>query len=202
MVGGKGKNRVNMKKLDTIAKLLKDFEMYQSACYPFEEVPIIRNYLLNLEPFDEVELYKMAKTCEEALSSRTLVRTRASSFYGGLRSHLTTPTVKLEELNASPEEIKEKRKEKEKEKEKKKKTKAKDKPKEKEAIIDWVFRSRSKSLLKKEKEKEKEREREKEKEDKEKREKIGRDRKKERRISRSLNLRHLLSDTHDEHLFK
>lgn len=76
--------RVNFAKMNTIAKILMQIEDAQNSSYSFPEVPSIRDYLTDLQPMSEDQLYKLAKESEEAALLRGTTRGRAASFYGTL----------------------------------------------------------------------------------------------------------------------
>jgi len=70
--------------MNTVAKILMQVEDAQNTPYAFPEVPSIRDYLTDLQPMSEDQLYKLAKESEEAALLRGSTRGRAASFYGTL----------------------------------------------------------------------------------------------------------------------
>eukprot|EP01102_Stenamoeba_stenopodia_P021387 TRINITY_DN860_c0_g2_i1.p1 TRINITY_DN860_c0_g2~~TRINITY_DN860_c0_g2_i1.p1 ORF type:complete len:907 (+),score=203.20 TRINITY_DN860_c0_g2_i1:330-3050(+) len=76
--------RINFTKMNTVAKILNQVEATQNMSYNFPEVQLIKDYLTDIQPMSEDQLYRLAKESEEATLVRGTTKGRAASFYGTL----------------------------------------------------------------------------------------------------------------------
>lgn len=57
-------NIINFDKLRKVAAVIKDIDIYKQTPYNFNSVDAIQNFLANLKPLDDDELYKISRTVE------------------------------------------------------------------------------------------------------------------------------------------